>query len=328
MQNMNRDIRLDILRIMAISMVVLMHSPIPYANPGAVVMLLSYITAPGLVLFFMISGALLLGSSLSTEEFLNRRFKKILFPTIFWTLFYLIVNYAYGETTPMGFLKSLLSLPFNEQGTSVLWFMYTLAGLYLLTPILSCWLKKASKHEIEFYLLLWGISLLYPYLSLWLWVDESNTGVLYYFSGYVGYFVLGYYLRFFYDYRRWHVFFAIIVALFIPLAFYVSRVDFDFYSVLWYLSLPVALLASLLFIFIRRLPGIENEWLPKVANLSFGVYFVHIFIMRRIIWSIGIINDMPGLVQIFLVAIISLLLSYIVSWLISKLPFSKYIIGA
>ena len=219
MSDNRRDYRLDILRVIAISMIVLMHSPIPDCAPGFVLTGLSYLTAPGLVLFFVISGTLLLDNRLNSRDFLKRRFSKILYPTLFWTLFYMGVEIVVGAHSTTYTLKAFLSIPFSAQGHGILWFMYTLAGLYLLVPILSRWLHRASKREVEFYLLLWGVTLIYPYLKLWLLVNESNTGLLYYFAGYVGYFVLGYYLKHHYEYRLWHIVGAIAIAIVVPIVY-------------------------------------------------------------------------------------------------------------
>ena len=323
-----RDFKLDLLRIIAISMVVLMHSPRPNSASGLVLSGISYITASGLVLFFMISGALLLDNQLSTRDFLKRRFSKILFPTIFWSLVYLFVKYVDNQSTIADTLLSVFSIPFSAQGHGIMWFMYTLAGLYLLTPILSRWLKSASKLEVECYLLLWGITLLYPYLCLVFKLDESNAGILYYFSGYVGYFVLGYYLRFHYHYRLWHVLAAIAVACLVPVVLYYSSIEYDFYSMLWYLSLPVALMAFCWYVLVNRLPNKTINWISEAAKLSFGVYFIHILVMRYCIWHVEVICSLPGIIQIIAISTVTLLLSFLISWLISKLPFSKYIIGA
>ena len=91
-------------------------------------------------------------------------------------------------------LKSLFSLPFVRQ-EGVLWFMYVLLGLYILAPVISPWLNLVDKKTLQFYLLLWGVSLMYPWLKPFIQIEESVYGVLYYFSGFSGYFVLGYYLR-------------------------------------------------------------------------------------------------------------------------------------
>lgn len=56
-----RDLSLDLLRIVACVMVVVMHSPIPSDNSdGIILSSLSYFTAPCIGLFFMVSGALIL----------------------------------------------------------------------------------------------------------------------------------------------------------------------------------------------------------------------------------------------------------------------------
>ena len=59
-----RDLSLDLLRIVACVMVVMMHSPIPSDNSdGIILSSLSYFTAPCIGLFFMVSGALILPPS-------------------------------------------------------------------------------------------------------------------------------------------------------------------------------------------------------------------------------------------------------------------------
>ena len=242
-------------------------------------------------------------------------------------MFYLFVVFVTSKPTILCILKSALSVPFAPQGTGILWFMYTLAGLYMLTPILSKWLKTASKREVEFYLLLWVITLIYPYFKLWLQVNESNTGILYYFAGFAGYYVLGYYLKHLYEYKGWHVVVSATVAIIVPLVLYSSGLEFDFFSVLWYLSLPVAMLAFTIFVLVMHCPNKQMSLVGQISKLSFGIYFVHIFIMRRIVWNFDWINHLSGLIQIILIALLSFLLSLFLSWLISKLPFSKYVIG-
>ena len=332
MKTASRDYRLDWLRFFAISMIVLIHSPYPYYELDGSILItgISYFSVPGLVLFFMISGSLLLEDTLSTKDFLKRRFSKVLWPTLFWSCFYIIVRLSMGTLSVNEMVKSFLSIPFSPQGEGVLWFMYTLSGLYLLTPILSRWLKTASKREVEFYLLLWGVTLLYPYLTLVLKVGSSTSGILYYFTGYVGYYVLGYYLKRYYKkINILHILASIFFAIAIPAAIYCSGIEFDFYSVLWTLSLPVALMAFCWYMMFMRLPNKYSSFAVNASKLSFGVYLVHMFFLKRIIWNLDFICDMPGLslMQTLAIMLITLFVSYFVVWLISKLPFSKYLIG-
>lgn len=327
MNEQARDYRLDMLRVIALAMIILMHTPLPDSAPAYVLSGISYFTSPGIGLFFMISGALLLGNSLSTKQFLQKRFTKILFPTIFWTLFYLFFKYFNGQLSVTDLLRSVLSIPFSAQGRSVLWFMYTLAGLYLLTPILSQWIRNASKREIEFYLFLWTITLLYPYLEQILIINEETSGLLYYFSGYLGYFLLGFYLTKHYKNKLTHLILALSVAIVIPIVIYQNKEVVDIYRMLWYLSLPVALMAFSWFVVIRRCPNRKMTLLSEVSKLSFGIYLIHIFVMRNVLYSIEFIREMPGALQIPLVSISTFIMSFLVVWLISRVPYSKYIIG-
>lgn len=86
-----RDYSLDIIRLIACIMIVLMHSPMPGMNTsGMVLCSVSYLTAPGIGMFFMVSGALSLKANkekpFETKAFLRKRFSKILIPVVFWSI--------------------------------------------------------------------------------------------------------------------------------------------------------------------------------------------------------------------------------------------------
>ena len=73
-----RDINLDITRIVACLMVITMHAPIPNENAiGIFNAALSYYTAPCIGLFLMVSGALLLPIKGNGIEFLKKRFARL-----------------------------------------------------------------------------------------------------------------------------------------------------------------------------------------------------------------------------------------------------------
>lgn len=161
----DRDLSLDIIRIVACFLVVLMHSPLPSANAnGPFLAMLSYFTAPCIGLFFMVSGALLLPVKMDYFTFLKRRLGKVVIPTLVWTAIYLFLN-IYFSQSEINILRSIASTLFTPQGNGVLWFMYTLIGLYLIALILSSWVTTATDKELKFVLLLWTITLFYPLLK-------------------------------------------------------------------------------------------------------------------------------------------------------------------
>ena len=167
-----RNYNYDIMRVLACFMIICMHAPLPSANAnGLFLSTISYFTAPGLCLFFVISGSLLLPVNTDTKTFLTKRLSKTIIPTWFFTILYILINYI--NDTHHNILKSICSMPFSAQGHGVLWFMCTLLGLYLVSPIISKWLITVGKRELKFYLLLWCITLCYPILKIFR-IDPSD----------------------------------------------------------------------------------------------------------------------------------------------------------
>lgn len=328
-----RNISLDIIRILACFMVVLMHSPIPSENAiGPFLTVLSYITAPCIGLFFMVSGALLLPVKTDYKTFLKKRFSKIVIPTILWSVIYIALRLYYSESE-IGLIRQLCSIPFSAQGEGVLWFMYTLSGLYLLAPILSAWVQKASKSELEFVLGLWAVTLCYPLISQLVEINQSETGILYYFTGYAGYFLLGYYL---YRYPSNKLLLPSLVisasgGILIIWLKYVGM-EFDFYSLFWYQSIFVVALALATWLIVfelsRYVTGKYTPMVMRISNISFGIYLVHILIMRRWLWNVTFIHNIGSyILQTVLIAIITFAISSIICAVISHISGSQWIIG-
>ena len=331
-----RNISLDLLRILACMMVVLMHSPMPSPSAfGPFLSAMSYMTAPSIGLFFMVSGALLMPVKTDYFTFLRRRFSKIVVPTLVWSLIYIGLN-LYESNSEINLLQQLASLPFSNQGSGVLWFMYTLAGLYLLAPILSVWARQATKRELQFVLGMWAITMCYPIIQFaGLITNTSTTGILYYFGGYAGYFLLGYYLRRFPDSisaaASWGVA-AIGVVLLLILKYF--NLPFDFYRLFWYESIFIAALAAAIWKFSNILAKYMNinkltgGGICCLSNIAFGIYLIHILIMRHWLWrQIWIQNIHNYPLQCLIIAILTLVLSVIACLVIAYVPGSQWIIG-
>ena len=330
---MTRNYSLDILRILACLMIVAMHSPMPSgAENGLFLSSLSYLTAAGVGLFFMISGALLLPVKTDTSSFLKKRFSKIAVPTVIWSVVFVVLDSVCGGSALTW--NSLLSIPFSAQGNPTFWFLYTLMGLYLLAPILSKWLDSTSCKELELYLMIWGVSMCYPLLKLILDINTTEVGILYYFTGYAGYFVLGHYLVKYPG--RMKLFWLIpllVISYVVPALCKVKDVSVDFYSLFWYLSIFVAIQC----VFIWKLVCIvipaqgwtkANQVISRISSLTFGVYLFHFFIIRYLLWNWNPIASISSYVlQTAAITLSALGLSFILSVLISYLPFANYLIG-
>lgn len=334
---MNQHCRIivyDIIRIFACLMIVAMHAPIPNEDAnGLFLSTLSYITASGIGLFFMISGALLLYVKQDTRAFFTRRFSKIAIPTFFWSLFYLCANEWILQES-VSWRRVLVSLPFSAQGTPVLWFIYTLLGLYLIAPILSRWLIVVSRKELEFYLVLWGITLCYPFLKYVVDINISTTGILYYFSGYVGYFVLGYYLKTYPNRMTWKLLIlALVVSILVPVVCKWHLIEVDFYDLFWYLSVFVVIQCicwwkAICSIKQSILGEKTTHFITELSKMTFGIFLVHIFIMRYVLWHCDFILNIENYyLQTVTIIILTFILSALCTYLIGLLPKSQYIIG-
>lgn len=323
-----RRVDLDIIRIIACLMVITMHAPIPNENASGILLnSISYLAAPSIGLFFMVSGCLLLPIKTDGITFLRKRFSKILYPTLFWSFFYILCKYL--ESGISVDINTILSIPFSAQGNGILWFMYTLAGLYLLAPMISRWLEQSSKKEIEFYLILWGISTCYPIFKQFLTTTEGPTNILYYFSGYAGYFLLGYYLNKYPQTFTWKWLIPLcILAWIAPIYCKIFNVEVDFYQVFWYLSIFVVIMSVTWFVLIHKTCIDKTIKLYRLSNLSFGIYLSHIFIMRNLIWKWDWILQMENyILQTMVVIILTFISSTSLSYVIAQLPFGDYIIG-
>lgn len=269
----------------------------------------------------MVSGALILKKcevhQFCIKDFLQHRFSKIIWPTLFWFV--------------VGSVMAAVGLPHDELG--ILWFMYSMIGLYLLAPILIRWLSVVTRREIEFYLFLWIISLCYPLLNTYFSLRENVASWIYYFHGYVGYYVLGFYLRTYGLSSRlrrvfWCVF--IIMSLILPICNFLEEWHWPMIPTFWYRSISVALMSVAWWEVIRSnvnkfefLRGVVTDLSP----LTFGIYLVHIIVMRSVLWQLPWMHSLYGPVQIIVCTFITFLLSIAITWLISKWRFSKYIIG-
>lgn len=175
---------------------------------------------PAIPLFVMVTGALLLPVKENISTFYTKRLTRLVIPFIAWSVLYnlfpwitgllglspTIINDFFAWAEPdqsfSGALHNILMIPFNFSMLAVqMWYVYLLIGLYLYMPFFSAWVKQASVKEQKIFLTLWFISLFIPYLreyltkDLWGTCSWNEFGLLYYFAGFNGYLLLGYYIK-------------------------------------------------------------------------------------------------------------------------------------
>jgi len=228
-------------------------------------------------------------------------------------------------------LKGIVSIPLMP-GVPAFWFIYVLIGLYLFAPIISPWLEKTTKSEIKLFLVLWGISLLIPVLNGYMNIPYGYYSVLCYFSGYLGYFVLGYYMH---NYPQKISLFSTLLLIGMPILAYAVCKHFNLksdFNTYYYLSIFSAPMTLGWFLLLKKLfENVDlkrgNGLIRSLSNACFGIYLVHLLIMRNVLWEIDALSSYGGILQIVLTSFLTLFLSYFIVYLLLKLPFSKYLIG-
>ncbi len=326
---------IDYVRALACVLVCLIHSPISSDySEGLYVAGATLLGLPCNGLFFMVSGYLLLPIKGDAKSFLKKRLSKVVYPTLLWTFFYIFLNIVLGYNSLVDLWHIIFSIPFARQGTGWFWFMYVMIGLYLVSPIISKWLEFVSKGEFHLYLGLWAITCLYPILANYVEVTHGVENMLYYFCGYIGYFLLGAYLKKYPPKLSGMILIGIYVVV-LSVALLAKSANIEILADQFgdYLSIFAICMCLSLFGIIERFEHLYERYgklSPIVSNFSkcsFGIYLIHHFVNHQIINRQYLIETFGCPLQIVMTTILTVLISYVIIAAISYLPYSDYIIG-
>lgn len=383
-----REVWIDWLRVAACFMVMVVHCTEPFYLGGDGSQILcegdgfwaafsdSFVRAC-VPLFVVASSYLLFPLKTDTKTFFKRRATRILVPFIIWSLIYAFI---WGNP-----LENLKNLAFNfNYSAGHLWFVYMLIGLYMLMPLLSPWAEKVSKKELLIYMSICFASSLLPLIRDWLstgslsitygpsgiprqalyplWGEASWNayGVFYYFSGFIGYLLLGLYLRRFTGELSWGKTLAISLPSFligfgIVFGGFLRRVtlsgDFPLegnvnMAVWWETTwcndtIGVVLMTIawiLLFKKIKSSGSFYRHIILPLSKAGYGMYLCHMIVLapvsayfRELLGAIGERGDLgfwAAPLSILLGSIATFAITGLVSVLIQKIPkIGPYIMG-
>lgn len=339
-----REQYLDTLRVLACILVVLTHSVPPLSSvssspPHAFV---SFICSPSSELFLVISGALLLPVRRSTGEFLKKRFTRVFPPLLFWSGVIVLYRYFSHSVSIDEAWRSFISIPVKPV-LGVYWFFYVISGLYIFAPVISKWLLNASKKEMNLFIFLWGVTLALTSLDILFNIRLINMAGSYYFilnsfGGFLGFMILGSYLRNYTAERtvkRNIIVPSLILGsllLFAIIGYKLRIVKADFF--MENLSLPTLLMVYAIFMLFRNIKfnnKIITKVISEIAFCSYGIYLIHIFIARHIVWNILRYTGLSSACHVVITIAFSLILSFVISYAVVRLiklfPYSKYIVG-
>ena len=300
---------LDILRVLACLLVILIHTPIRqydvyYNTPSVTGAVYTVLVAVNCNLFFMITGALLLPVTMTGKRFVKRRLWVILPPLVVWTVVYLLEHIFLMHNFTPKLLTSILFSPVE----GLLWYVYVLAVIYVTLPLVSKCIDAVGKRGVELVLVLWVLSSFIPYQhGVFIEASQYSHNMFGAFANYYGYVLLGYYIHHYGlpVFTREHGWkWALLLAFGIvvmPLFEFLVQGHFD---ISWQqhintitndISVNNIAMATLLFVLVQRFapkkydskahPGAAFWW-PLLSKCTLGIYLSQMLILREVVWPL------------------------------------------
>lgn len=286
--------------------------------------------------FIMISGRFFLDESrsITLKDIFGKYIKRLILAFIVWSAvyqgYYVIYSVATGQTSlsMIGIISEWLL------GAYHLWYLYMLAGLYILTPFLR---KIASDKKLtEYFLILFVISQFIVNYAVAIpkvgGIVSAALGKTYFHFtlGYAGYFLLGYYLHRYGIPDKWETpLYALGIALTVfSVVGTTLHSQYEGAPNVWFskYQMPNIIIesAALYFFFVRRVskwqyPQWCRDFFARMTELGFGVYLVHALVIELITLTGLTVKTMPILMLPLLTAAVTVL-SLIITKLIRGIP--------
>lgn len=286
----SRNIYISYLRVLATLSVVAIHASTGYLNKFHAQSFdwnyanwINAFSRCAVPVFVVVSGYLLLPKQENLEIFYKKRLSKIMWPFIFWTIIYVI--YYFSRITNSNQLSTTRIMEIIYQkicngANAHLWYLYMIVGLYLAIPFIQKMVLRAKIRDIEYFLAFWLAASFFKFQ----FIREHFPKIdLSFFTAYIGYLVLGYYIQV--KSFRWSKYLYLVIYVLggvftAIMTFYLSKqhgkYDPTFYN---YLTPNTILITVAICLFIKQYTvGINHlpAWIASLDKYSFGIYLVHI----------------------------------------------------
>ena len=290
-------------------------------------------------MFVMISGALFLAPKheITMKKLWGVHILRLFVIYVLWSCIYGIRTYQLSA--PASFSAKEL-IKYMISGYYHLWFLPMMIGLYALLPILRKWLSVASKKDLQYFLFLFFVfQILKTTISCFIRNPEvleqlGNLSAIPLACSYAGYFVLGYYLYHIGIPEKWdrwlYLSFPVCCILNVlistMLIWHYDKLLSEFSNSFGVFTLCITIT---LFQFVTRFltgkafqtshPKLESV-LSFLSGSTLGIYVIHLFLIdlpqMRIIY-----DNLPPVISIPLVTLLSFLSSFVIATLFRKIPF-------
>lgn len=297
----------------------------------------------GSPLFTMVSGMLILNPTKDQPigVFFKKRLVKVLIPFLAWSVIYLLWRiFLRGDLLSA---KDILVLFVQGPVYYHLWFIQMILGLYLATPILRIYIRYADRDNLRYFLIVWVIAVsVLPIVKRFFGFEVGIDVVV--TTGFVGFFIMGHYLREV-TLRRHQVvpvlLIAVIVLVFTQYATHaLTVINGGIYDNFFVLnnSLNLIIVGVGLYLFFKSIDYDllfkKNPFLERivfyVSSCSLGIYFVHVLIIEelaggRLGFMLSAASFYP-LLSIPLISLLVMVLSVGATLLLKRIPYVRNIV--
>lgn len=352
----NHYYSIDCLRIVACILVVLTHIccygmvdeslDIPISifsvNDFQIYNFFTCLSQPAVAIFIMISGSFMLDPKINvTKEKISRHIIKCIKLIILFSIIGIILNLLFNLyfNNSEFMIKELLK--YLDAGNGHLWYLYTILGLYLVTPILR---KISSDTETlnKFIILSFVFSVLSETMSIFFpnnlfssILDKLDLRIL---TGYILYYFLGYKLKELYEdnkLERKYVGYFLVVYIFSLLSTYffstyyrISNKIFDIspYCSNFYVAtfLESISLFSISLLLNKSIKPKSIDMISKISSFTTGIYCFHNYVISYLFKLYDF--NFCALIRIVLVTIIVLTISVFSTLCLRRISIFKDIV--
>ena len=200
-----RDAGLDVVRAVAIVFVVTIHIAVNSLTAGVGslnwwgALVWGALVRPAVPLFFMCSGALMLGRDIPLKRLYGHNMLRIVAAMMVWAFGYQLVVLILGQPDLAGLWTAVKNTLLLNHGFHF-YYLHILILVYAFLPVCRTFVRNASRQELEYLLVFWFITgILFPLLRYFPPFSLIYTVELWYMMNMayaaVGYGVLGWYLK-------------------------------------------------------------------------------------------------------------------------------------
>lgn len=363
LQNRTHIYEIDFIRAVTVFSVVAIHS-LSYtgflttvAKNVILLNLITHLLHFNREMFMFVTGLVLTyvyySKPFSAKKFWLKRFSLILIPYIIWSIIYVSIYHHNLAFIP--YMKILLWDILTGNSAFQLYYILIALQFYAIFPLFLMFLKKVIRYPFLTLGISLAVQLIIIYLDFhYLQLKAATTSKQVHhfvefqeriFLAYAFFFILGGFVAInlekgkkFMEKYGYYLPIAMIIAVWLFAVYYYNQLNIFHYrlqnavsvlqpSVVIYSIVAIIFFSWLAFLWAKKRKA--EKLVKTIANVSFGIYFIHVMILDLL--TNYVVRRVAHFVPVPIIDISTIILAFsistVLSYLIFKIPFFSWIIG-